>query len=373
MANHGSAGKGEPTLRKTVFEDLHRGDFFSTIRRDFTELKDFFLDEDRQSRLKDMGRVKRWLYMTAWLLKSLFLKLTPARRILLVVGVLLLLVSPGSNDSNNINIIAGLILLFILMLELKDKLVARDELESGRAVQNALMPEKSPVVPGWELWLFTRPANEVGGDLVDYLQITETRFGVALGDVAGKGLGAALLMAKLQATLRALVPDYSSLGDLGVKINEIFYRDGLPKSFASLIYLELKPDSGFVRILNAGHMPPIALKGAEIEQMPKGAPALGLKPETVYAEQQFELQNEDLLLVYSDGLTEARNEQGDFFGDQRLLQMLPKLQGLSAEKSGERLLAEVKRFVGEFRANDDLSLIVLKRQSESAEHQINPS
>src|SRR5512138_3275825 len=93
----------------------------------------------------------------------------------------------------------------VLMLELKDKLLARSELEAGRTVQLALMPDRPPVVPGWDIWLYSRSANDVGGDLVDYLQIDPQRLGVMLGDVAGKGLPAALLMAKLQATLRALV------------------------------------------------------------------------------------------------------------------------------------------------------------------------
>ena len=96
------------------------------------------------------------------------------------------------------------ILLFILMLELKDKLLAREELEAGRAVQRALMPDSGPTIPGWDVSLFTRSANDVGGDLVDYVPLDDQRNGLVLGDVAGKGLPAALLMAKLQSTLRAL-------------------------------------------------------------------------------------------------------------------------------------------------------------------------
>ena len=91
----------------------------------------------------------------------------------------------------------GIILIAVLMLELKDKLAARDELEAGRTVQLALMPESSPAVPGWDLWLHTEPANDVGGDLIDHLQIDDSHHGVALGDVSGKALPAALLMVKL--------------------------------------------------------------------------------------------------------------------------------------------------------------------------------
>jgi sigma-B regulation protein RsbU (phosphoserine phosphatase) len=207
----------------------------------------------------------------------------------------------------------------------------------------------------------TRPANEVGGDLVDFLEIEKNRFGVALGDVAGKGLKAALLMAKLQATLRAVAADFHSLAELGAKLNAILRRDGLPDSFASLVYLELQPDAGIVRLLNAGHMPPIILKGAAIAETPHGAVAIGVLPEAVFTEQRIELHRGEVLLVYSDGVTEAVNETGDFFGDQRLLAFLPALAGFSAPQIGEQILAEVDRFVGEARAHDDLSLIVLKR------------
>lgn len=347
---------------KTFFQNLKSGSFRRPLSRNFRELKEFFLDEDRKNRLATMGRLKRWIYTSFWLLKALLLKLSPVRRVFLVIGLILLLCSNNSNqDGNNNAIYGGLILILILMFELKDKLLAKSELRAGHAVQTALMPERKPRVPGWELWLFSRPANEVGGDLLDFQHIKENRFGIALGDVADKGLKAALLMAKLLATLRALAPDFKSLSDLGAKINEIFYRDGLPSSFASLVYLELQTDSESIRVLNAGHIPPIVLKTDQVQEMPKGDLALGISPKATYSEQNIELGKGDWLLVYSDGLTEARNEEGDFFGDKQLLDLLPKLSGTSVEEIGEKILAEVDHFVGEAPANDDLSLVVLKR------------
>ncbi len=252
-------------------------------------------------------------------------------------------------------------MLFVLMLELKDKLLARYELAEGHAIQTALMPEQTPRLPGWDLYLYSTPANEVGGDLVDFLQIDEHQYGIALGDVAGKGLGAALFMAKLQATLRAVASDFQSLEKLGNKLNSIFYRDTLPKSFASLVYLEIRSDYPGVRLLNAGHMPPIILKGSLIEETPKGAPALGLTEKASFTEQSIKLEPEELLLVYSDGLTEAQNEEMAFFSEERLFALLPKLRSLSSKQVGERLLAEVHDFRGEMSLQDDLSLIILRR------------
>lgn len=364
---HDQATGASPDLKKTIVNDLLRGDLKRNLCRDLADIYQFYLDDDTRARLKKMRRFKRWLFSALWLLKSLVLKLTPLRRIMLLLAIVCLFLSRNQGagkdiqSASNLGWLGFVILLLILMLELKDKLLAQDELEAGRKVQSALMPERNPKVPGWDLWLFTRPANEVGGDLVDYLKIGDNRWGVALGDVAGKGLGAALFMARLQATLRALVPTARSLAELGSQMNTIFCRDGLPTRFVSLVFLEFKSGSGQVRMLNAGHMPPIRLQNSILTEMPQGAPALGIHSRANYQEQQIDLEPGSLLLVYSDGLTEAQNALGEFFGEKNVFNLLPKLIGLSAEQVGVQLLANLKNFVGEARPSDDLSLVVLKR------------
>jgi len=346
-------------LGRTMLDDLNQMDFRRTMHEDLQEIYQFYLDAETRDRLDEMDQVSRWLHMTGWMLKNSLLKLTPVRRLLLIGGMVLFLW--GLVDSVPGLIMGFLLVLFTLILELKDKLLAQDELMTGRAVQFALMPKEHPTLPGWETWLFTRPANEVGGDLVDYLMIDENRLGLALADVAGKGLGAAMFMAKLQSTLRAIAPNFERLSDLGAAVNQIFIRDGLPGRFISLVYLEIEPETGQVRLLNAGHLPPLVVHADSIEEMPKGAPALGLVRQAVYTEQRVELAPGDLLVVFSDGLTEARDEQKEFFGDERLQALLPSLRGLSAEAVGLRLLEAVEQFAGEARPYDDLSMVVLKR------------
>jgi phosphoserine phosphatase RsbU/P len=367
MTTGSTSSDPKPNLGKTIINDFRRGDIEQTLRRDFSELKEFMLTEERQKRLRDMKRIKRWLFMSTWFLESLFLKLTPARRILLLLGMFLLISSINvqnqehSTSFEGFHLLGGLVLLLIIMLELKDKLVAHEELEAGHAVQNALMPDRTPQMPGWSLWLYTRSANEVGGDLVDFIQLTPQRTGVTLGDIAGKGLRAALLTAKLQATIRALAPDILSLSELGSKLNFIFCRDSLPNLFASVVYCELQPDSGAIRLVNAGHLPPLILRGSRIEKTDKGGMALGLSPQATFSEQHLDLAKGEMMLVYSDGLTEARNLDGAFFGEQRVLDLLPTLSPYSAQQIGDRLLAEVDLFIGEARAFDDISIAILKR------------
>jgi hypothetical protein len=375
MANSEPAVRRDPPLFRTLHEDVQhiwadfkRYGFKRTIHRTYLELHDFYLDAQAKEQLRGMGKFRRTINLAFWLLTSLFLKLTPARRVLLALSVLFMLQATDfehQGQTTTISIHFPLLgigtLVLILMLELKDKLVARDELAAGRSVQQALMPETSPRIPQWDVWLFTRSANDVGGDLVDYVPVEPQRFGLALGDVAGKGLPAALLMAKLQSTLRALAHEETTLAALGQRMNRILCRDGLPNRFATLVYLEVCAQSGSVRLLNAGHLPPLVLRAERIDELPTGSMALGMLPEATFFEQSVELADGDTLIVFSDGLTEATNDRDEFFGDERLQAHLPVLPRTSAKDIGTSLVAAVDEFVGDARPHDDLSLIVLRR------------
>ena len=356
-----SENEQEPKIGKTIIDDIRSGGFFSNMKHEFRELNEYMLNAQRKEQLQKMNRVKRWFFITWWLLKSMFFKLTPTRRILLLVAIVFLIRNTQTGNENASYIIGGLILIFIIMLELKDKLTAKEELEAGHAIQKALMPERSPKVPGWNLWLFTRSANEVGGDLLDFQKVTDDRYGFALGDVAGKGLKAALLSAKLQATLRALADDYPSLSELGVKLNKLFFRDRVPAIFASVVYAEIKPNDGLIRMFNAGHFQPIMVRSNSIEKMEKGGPALGIVPDAQYDEQKTILATGDAIIFYSDGLSEARNQIGEDFGEKRLTSLLPSIIQYSAEQMGERIISDVDRFVGKAKIHDDLTIVVAKR------------
>lgn len=356
----------QPKLRKVLREDMRRGDFWSTLRKDFRDLKEFYISDDQRSRLQYMGWLRRSFFVVWWLLKSMMLNLAPGRRLLIFLGVILVFLGPTVTieeyrvQTRDWHMLGGAMLILVLMLELKDKLLARDELEAGRKIQVALMPPSTPEVPGWSVWLFSRPANEVGGDLVDFLRLSESRVGIALGDVAGKGLKAALLMAKIQATMRALAPDIQSLARLGTKINEIFHRDSVPGVFASLLYMTLGDGSGRIRFFNAGHLPPMLVSGKTVRELGKGNTALGLVARMKYAENSVRLKKGELLFGYSDGLVEARNEQGEFYGTDRLLDLLRTTGGLSAPAIGEKIIASMAAFKGDARATDDMSIVIVK-------------
>jgi serine phosphatase RsbU (regulator of sigma subunit) len=354
----------------TLKDDITQGGFFATLRREAREIEDFYLSDEEHERLNRKGAIWRWFVLAWWVLKNSFYKLTPARRLLLVIGLALLFIKISATGQQgqssihmNFDVLGVACILLVLILELKDKLLARGELESGRAVQRAMSPEPSPVVPGWNVWLFTRSANEVGGDLVDFLRLTGDRFGIVIGDVAGKGLGAALFMVKIQATLSAIASEYHSLGDLASKLNGILIRDGMPGKFASMIFVRIDSPAGTLRYVNAGHLPPLVVSRDGVKQLPKGNVALGLSADAVFDGQEIALSAGQSLVLYSDGLTEAQNEAGEFYGMERFEALCKQLAGSSPTAFGERLVAEVALFEGESRRNDDLSLAIIQRSA----------
>src|SRR6187397_106140 len=239
-SNRGAGSQSQPLFKtlgndvRIVTEDVLQRGFARSIGGTLAGLEEFYLSAEDRRQLAGLRGGRRLLRRIWWFIRGLLLKLTPARRILLAVGLFTLVIGRGRIDIDTVHFALriqglGILLVFlVLVLELKDKLVARDELEAGRAVQFALMPSDSPKVSGWDIWLYTQPANDVGGDLVDHLPLDDGRHAVVLGDVTGKALPAALLSVKLQATIRALAPTFADLGELGAAVNRILQRDGLP-------------------------------------------------------------------------------------------------------------------------------------------------
>jgi hypothetical protein len=367
-----TAGEGQPREARIprIFEDdVRRTGFGRDYWQELKELYYFYLDEDSRNRLANMGRIRRALTILWWLGKSLMAKLAPGRRLMVVIAIAFTFIMGdtsfalfGWGFSTDLRVWGTLLLVIVLMLELKDKVLARDEIQIAREVQMALLPSENPEIPGWSAWCYTRAANHVGGDLVDYIELDGFRYGVALGDVAGKGLGAALLSAKLQATLRALVPEAASLDDLGTRINAIFNRDGIDNRFATMFYTELEHHSGQLRYLNAGHNPAFVIRKDSTEKLGASSWPLGMFPDASYEEQTLEMSPGEILLIYSDGLTEATNGAGEEFGDPRLESMLSEFRNLEPEQIGDRLLEEVDTFLGDARPTDDLSLVVIVKR-----------
>lgn len=357
-----------PRMGRTLREDFRQTDFIGELKKEFRELKSFYIDEHKKERLQNMNTVSGFFHVLLWLLKSMFFHLTPLRRMLSLAGFVLLFMGKTSlADSGNTLILdnglfGGLLILFVLMLELKDKLLAKTELEDGRKVQKALLPDKNPQIPGWKVWLYSRPANEVCGDLVDYLNLNDKLIGFTMADVAGKGLSAALMMSKLQSTIRAIANEKDTLSEFASRVNKIFNRDSLPSLFASMLYLKIEPGSGKINYVNAGHLPPLILSGDNIVETGKGDAAIGIMKDSGFSERSIELQPGETFIVFSDGVTEAMSEAGQFFGMERLINTIKRYKDRPADKLGDAITQQVEYFAGNAPRSDDLSLIILRKE-----------
>jgi sigma-B regulation protein RsbU (phosphoserine phosphatase) len=371
--------KQRNSSRREMNEDLGRrvfNDLRHTSQHDYlAEIKGlyhFYLDDERRAKLDDMGRFKRAFLLLGWILKSLLLNLSPPRRMMLLISLVLVWVLGPTSFTFRESVISAdfrpwgyLLILLVLMLELKDKLVAKDEINTARQVQLALLPRTHPDIPGWAVWSYSRPANDVGGDLFDYIELDGFRHGLLLGDVAGKGLGAALLTAKLQATIRALVPNALSLEELASQMNSILHRDGLDNRYATMFYSEVEHNSGQVRYLNAGHNPALVVHEDRIDKLESSSFPVGMMAETKYKEGAFSMAPGEMLFVYTDGLSEAMNSAGEEFGTERVEDLARDLLGMDPDAAGKHALKAINRFLGDARPDDDLSLMILVRQEQS--------
>lgn len=353
-------------LHDLILEDVRRGKLGQAYRRDLADIYRFYLTDEQRERLLGVGHFKRFFWITGWLSVNLLRRLSPNRRLLLVLAALMFAFRVDVNRPDlHVNFDTSRLAIFpvllVLMLELKDKLLARDEIEVARQVQLSLLPTSHPSIDGWEVFSATTPANDVGGDLIDYLEGSGGRTGVALGDVAGKGMGAALLCAKLQATLRALAPSATDLRTLGSSLNGVLERSGLDNRYATLFYAEIAPGSPEVRYLNAGHNPALLVRGGAIEPLLASSLPLGMLPGIAYSEGAVGLHPGDLLVLYSDGITEATNLAGEEYGLARLSSAAVSAASFSAADAAKHILDSASRFVDGEKPHDDQSILVLRR------------
>ncbi|MBP7147869.1 MAG: serine/threonine-protein phosphatase [Acidobacteria bacterium] len=361
----GKPRPGDASLPRLLLSDIKRTQFRRQYRQELWDLYVFYLDAADRERLASMGRVGRWVRVVPWLLKSLLTKLTPGRRLALAAALLLFLLNRGTmvlwqfQFEYNLRSWAFLVLLVVLALELKDKLVARDEIMAARQVQLAILPQRAPSFAGWSIWSRTIPANDVGGDLVDFFDLPGERLAAMLGDVSGKGLPAALLMAKLQATLRAMAPESTDLARLARRVNQVMCRDGIENRFATLFYAELAHD-GTLRYFNAGHNPPLLVREGAVEKMHASGIPVGMLEGAEYAGAEATLAPGDLLIVYSDGLVEARDARGEEFGLERLERLAALLRDVPVEQAGATIAQRHREVVGDGKPTDDWSLLLVR-------------
>jgi serine phosphatase RsbU (regulator of sigma subunit) len=254
---------------------------------------------------------------------------------------------------------------------LTEEQMERERLEREQQVaseiQQRFLPATAPVVAGYELQGISFPCYEIGGDYYDFIQRENGKLVVALGDVSGKGTAAALLMSSLHAAVHAQVESSDSLAKTIGSINR-YLVDSIPANrFVTLFYAELDPRNGGLAFLNAGHNPPLIVHAAgTMEQLASGGLPLGIMSDADFREGHTNLQPGDVLVIYSDGVSEAVNPTGEEFGPTRLYETVARNLDTSAAGIRDRIESALTKFCQGTPAADDITLVIVKRLAEAS-------
>ena len=345
--------------------------------RDAPEAYRFFsrhIDFDELKKLPWHRRV-----MAHWRLFFLAftLKLTPARRAIYGVSLLatmlglvelfkevrFLLIPHPVFAPGTLWLLGGFLLLNLLvLLEVADRLSLKNDLEIARQIQQAMLPRAAYQSPGVEAFGMTRPANTVGGDFYDIIPLPDGRVLLALGDVAGKGSPAALLMALFLAMMRTLVDERLEGAELMTRLNAQIVKHAPSSRFVTVFLATLNPSTGDLEYVNAGQNPPLLRRASgTYERLRAGGMAIGMFEHATYSTGRVEMKPGDVIVMYSDGITEAENSDGQPF-DELGVQTIVEAPGWgSAKELGWAMFAAVEQHSQERRLVDDLTILVARR------------
>ncbi len=312
---------------------------------------------------------------------AVFEKLSPARRVVLLLSLILLVIPRTAIEytghGGNVQAIefdlhfwSALLLLLLLMLEIADRVVMKRDLQIAREIQTWLLPGVPPQIPGLSVAYATRPANTVAGDYYDVFPRPgrtneENRVVLAVADVAGKSIPAAMLMATFQASLKTLSTAKVALPELASNMNRYACSNsqgGL--RFTTAFLAEYDPVRRTLNYINAGHNNPILRRAAgQIERLDVGGLPFGILPDTKYDSATITLAPGDWLIIFTDGLVEAEDARQEDYGEARLLTAIEAGKSVEPAEMLKRLMAEVDLFVGNTPQHDDVTCMLLKSES----------
>lgn len=315
----------------------------------------------------------------AALAKAMFFKLSPARRLLLLVSVLFILAGltvrvERSNHGFVVDVppvhfyIGAAGILFLLAMELADRVALKRDLEIAKDIQKLLLPKEPPEIPGVEMAFTTRPANTVAGDYYDVFCrpgpsiAAPERLFLVVADVAGKGIPAGLLAATLHASLRVLAEEASPLPAVVAKLNRYTHaRSDGGRRFATAFCAEWDRTTNVLVYVNAGHNAPVVRRSnGALERLEAGGLPLGVLPECEYDSGSAQLNPGDTVVIFTDGVIEAVNESGAEFTEPRLLDLLRRAPASSAASVLNTLVASVESFAGTAPQYDDVTCLVFR-------------
>jgi len=379
----------------TYTRDLTPEDVRRLFTRDTAEAYRYFTRHTDQKTMAAVPKYRRWLWRTRLMIAGFTMRLSPARRLLYGVGLLgaalgtillfrgfapvrlwlfpftITVPLPAWVDGAAWLILAFIAVNLLVFMEVADRLSLKGDLEIARDIQLAMLPGGMRQAGDASIAGMTRPANTVGGDFYDVIPRPDGRLVVALGDVAGKGSPAALLMALLLAMLRTLVDEGLESAQLIARLNVQIVKHSPASRFITFFYGQYDPATGLLQFVNAGHLPPMLLRAdGRIERVDGGSTggglALGMFERATYESNEITIDPGDVLVLYSDGITEAENQAGRSFEEAGLEEVVRRLAGGDPGQIGAGILAAVEAYAADARLGDDLTALVLKRAAPAA-------
>ena len=249
-----------------------------------------------------------------------------------------------------------------LVREVRESERIRSELDIAHRLQQSLLPTVTPRVPGLALTGSCEPAGRVGGDYFDFFSLPGGALGLVIADVSGHGVSSAIVMAGLRATLHAEIREEFAPARVLAVANRVLARDfGNSGMFVSVFLAKYEPDTGALTYTNAGHPPPLLASGDAVARLTSGGLVLGVAPDAVYDSGSATLGPGDMLVMYTDGLTEARGNDGTFFGETALIRMLAAGDQLDSAALHRAILTAVSDHRGRPTPDDDVTLVVASR------------
>lgn len=361
-----------------VSEGLEVHQLWSQFEKDARSSYRLYSAELSERQAGQSGFQRAW-YIFKALFWAIVEKLSPARRVLLLLALILLFFPAGGFTYTNqaghvesfqldLHVWGGLLMFVILLLELADRVVMKRDLEIAKDIQAWLLPGTPLQIPGYQIAYATRPANTVAGDYYDVIlrpgaTLREDRVLFVVADVAGKSIPAAILMATFQASLRTLSSSRVPLAELIGSLNRYACSNSQGGArFTTAFFAELDPATGEVVHVNAGQNAPILRRSAGVvEQLEVGGIPLGISADASYEVGTTRLSAGDYLVVFTDGVVEAVNKNGKEYGEPELIGLLDRGAAAAPAELLRSLLAELDVFVGNTPQHDDMTCLLLKR------------
>ncbi|MGZ4838748.1 MAG: PP2C family protein-serine/threonine phosphatase [Terriglobales bacterium] len=358
-----------------VSEGLELNQLWSQFVHEARTSYSLYSREFKRGDVEGLHRGRRFWALSKQFFWAVLMKLSPARRIILILAVIFLAVpvlqlqvsDRGVNvGGSSLAFWGGLMLLGLLVLEIADRVTMKRDLEIAREIQHWLVPENPPQIAGLDVAFVSRPANTVAGDYYDVLptQPEEPTSEVLLvvADVAGKSLPAALLMATLQASLRTLATTAHTLPELVAGLNRYACANSLGgRRFTTAFLALLTPHTGELTYCNAGHNAPLLRRaGGTLERLEVGGVPLGIQNEPPYPCGSAVLRPGDMLVIFTDGVVEAVNERGAEYEEARLIPLVQRCCSMSAQGLVDSLMGELKIFSGQASQHDDITCMAVR-------------